>query len=672
MQYYNDILCVPASILILSNSNPDGIITNDNYKKLCQRGWLNVVRRGGNANPALIEYDSIPARYKVAFEQKFGDPKQQAAVKPFIDRVEQDAKAVEFFSHYMLADSRHLPENIQREYCANANVLNAIKTILTNANESRKALSGGKLKGFWAKASEAINAIRIETGHTLPSKEIPLKRRYTKYIEDGYNALISGKFCNDNSRKVTDDLERLIMSLYTMPEKPFAKSVHTLYHEFLSGKITVADRKTGEVFEPSQFVKNGKPLELTAMTVWNYLNKPENRLIVDKARSGSHRFNSAVRPHHHRKAPNYSFSKITMDDRALPRKCVNGKWVSAYYAYDVTSGCVIGYSYSFEKNERLFIDCLQDMFRLIDRENFGMPMQVEVENHLVNKFFDDLALMFPFVRICNPGNSQEKHAEHLNRQKKYGVEKKTHHGIGRWWSRHEAYTVDRDKVNDEFVEKMYSYERLVADDEQACKDFNNQLHPKQKKYPGKTRWQVLVENMNPDAPQVNKALVYKAIGEKTHTTIRRNQYVTVQHAKYQLSNIDVLQKLKSGNYSVEAYYLPDTEGMISDVYLYQGGEFLCKAGKIVEYNTAKAEWTEKDHEAYTEQSKYVSEFDAKAKQGKKDLAAPVIIQSETLKEALEAPVKIVQEPVPVKSESIEDILGDYNADDYEQKALDDI
>lgn len=671
MEFYKEKLCIPASMMILSNQNPDGILTKDNYDKLCQRGWLNVLRRGCNGNPALIEYDTMPLRYKAAFEQKFGDPKQHAQVKPFIDRIVTDHEAASYFSNYILADGRNLPDDIQREYCTNANVLNAIKVIFNSANETRKALSGSKMKGFWGKAIEAVNAIRVETKHTLPSKEIPLKRRYLKYVESGYEALISGKFCNDNSRKVTDDLERLIMSLYTMPEKPFAKSVHALYTEFLEGKITVADRKTGEIFNPTDYVKNGKPLELTAMTVWLYLNKPENRIIVDKARSGSHRFNSAVRPHHHRKAPNYSFSKITMDDRALPRKCVNGKWVSAYYAYDVTSGCVIGYSYSFDKNERLFIDCLQDMFRLIDREGFGMPLQVEVENHLVNKFFDDLEMMFPFVRICNPGNSQEKHAEHLNRQKKYGIEKKTQHGIGRWWSRHEAYTVDRDKVNDEFVEKMYTYERLVADDVQACKDFNNQLHPKQKKYPGKTRWQVLAENMNPDAKPINKAIIYKGIGEKTLTTIRRNQYVTVQHAKYQLSNLDVLQKLKSGNYNVEAYYLPDTEGMISDVYLWQNGEFLCKAAKIVEYNTAKAEWTEADHAAYTEQAKYVSEFDAKAKQGKKDLAAPVIIKSETLKEAIQAPVKVV-EPVPVKGNSIDDILSDYNADDFEQKAIDDI
>jgi hypothetical protein len=357
-----------------------------------------------------------------------------------------------------------------------------------------------------------------------------------------------------------------------------------------------------------------------------------------------------------------------MDDRDLPRKCVNGKWLKAYYAYDVASGCVVGYSYSMDKDETLFLDCLRDLFRLIEREGFGMPMEVEVENHLVRKFFDDLAFMFPFVRICNPGNSQEKHAEHFNRAKKYGIEKKTQNGIGRWWSKHEAYTTDRDKVNDEFVEKVYTYERLVADDIQAVKDFNNQMHPKQKKYPGKTRWQVLAENMNPKSPDVSKPSVYKSIGEHTLTTINRNQYVTVQYEKYQIASIAVLDKLLPNNYSVDAYYLPDLEGMISEVFLFQNGTYLCKAEKIATYNTAKAEWTNADKDGFLHQSKYVSEFDKLAKDGKNELASPVIIEKEMLVAAVKQPVTIVK-PIVLKSESIDDILNDHDGEDYATNAI---
>jgi hypothetical protein len=304
---------------------------------------------------------------------------------------------------------------------------------------------------------------------------------------------------------------------------------------------------------------------------------------------------------------------------------------------------------------------------MIEREGFGMPMEVEVENHLVSKFFDDLAIMFPFVRICNPGNSQEKYAEPMNRAKKYGIEKKTQNGIGRWWSKHEAYTVDRDKVNDEFVEKVYTYERLVADDIQACKDFNNQMHPNQKKYPGKTRWAVLTENMNPKLPDVSKVNVYKSIGEHTKTTINRNQYVTVQYAKYQIE-LAVLDRLLPNNYSVDAYYLPDLEGMISEVFLYQNGTYLCKAEKIIEYNRAKAEWIQKDKDGFIHQSSYVAQFDKLAKDGKHKLASPVIIEKEMLQAAAEQPVTIIK-PSVLKTESIEDILNDHAGEDYAANAI---
>lgn len=632
-----------------------------------RRGQITVIRRACYGQSALIDFYTIPAKYKDLIVEKYGNPQEQAVIKPFRDRIISDPKALSFFSNYTLSDGNKLTTKYIREYTANASVLNAIKEIYNNQTKARKPL-GGNLRGFWNTASEAINNIRSEFGHTLPKASIPLKRKYQAYLEEGYAALISGKFCNDNSRKVTADIERLLLSLYVMNNKPFAADVHILYRQFMTGKISVACSKTGELFSPDQFIQDGHPVDISESTVWNYLNQPHNRIIVDKIRSGQHRYNSTVRPHHHRHAPNYSFSKITMDDRDLPRKCINGKWVKAYYAYDVASGCVVGYSHSFQKDEELFLSCLRDMFRLIDRESFPMPMEVEVENHLVNKFFDDLHIMFPFVRVCNPGNSQEKHAEHFNRQKKYGVEKKMQTGIGRWWSKHEAYTIDRDKQNDEFIEKTYTYERLIADDIESIKAYNNQLHPKQKLYPGKTRWQVLIENLNPSAPSISKAVVYKSIGERVKTTIRRSQYITVQYSKYQLPSVAVLDKLLPNDYTVEAYYMPNTDGSISDVYLYQNEKFLCKAEKIKEYNTAKAEWGDQDSDAYLSQSKYVSEFDKVVKEEKNKLISPVIINAESVSEAINIPCEIVQEPI--KQE--EDVLSDYNPEDYVKNAIDNL
>lgn len=661
MEYFNNKLCVSGTEIIISDSNPNGIISASLFKKW-KRSGVNTMRRASYCSPSLIEFNSIPSKYKDEIALKLGVPAEQAVVKPFKDKIIADANAVTYYSNYRLADGRLLPEKTQRDYAINAAVLNAVKQVYYGTKESRSKV-GTSLKGFWKDATLAINSVRAEVGHTLPSKEVPFKRTFTKYLTNSYSALISGKFCNDNSRKVSDALENLMMSLYAMPNKPFAAQVHTLYHLFIAGKFEVVDRNTGEVIDREQFIQNGQPITVSEATVWNYLNQPQNRAIVDRQRMGAHRYNGVHRPHHHRSSPEFSFSKISMDDRDLPRKCVNGKWVKSYYAYDVTSGCVVGYAHSLFKNEELFLDCMRNMLQFIELEGMGMPMEVEVENHLVNKFFDDLALMFPFLRVCAPGNSQEKRAEHFNRAKKYGEEKKSQNNIGRWWSKHEAYTVDRDKKGDEFVDKvMLPYERLVADDIKSIHNYNNQLHPKQKKYPGKTRFDVLRENLNPNSPVVNKPLVYKAIGYKTETSIRRNQYVYVRSIKYALPTIDIINKLLPNNHTVEACWLPDREGMVPEVYLYQKDVFLCKADKLIIYNESKAEETAADVEARKKQGEFVGQFDAMTKRGKKELSNAVIIENSTLKEALEAAVELAPVVEIERKPSVEDLIQESDND----------
>lgn len=625
MIYHNNILCVTGSELLVALGTPK------KYRTIKEQS--EVIQRACKGHPALISFSSLPMHVRGLFPE----PDKQATKSSFVDKIVNDGKAVTFYTNYQLADGRVLGEiehgKYVSEYAANANILNAIDTIFKNASEMRKN-KGGNMKGFWHKAIAAVNELNIlpatNSRHTLPTTHERLYKTYKKYKSEGYEALISKKFCNDNTRKVSSDLERLLMSLYTMPNKPFAADVYTMYAMFMAGKIDLLDKVTGEMFSPAMFTgKKGEPLTISESTVWNYLNKCDNRPVVDAKRNGTFQFNGMHRPHHNRKAPNYAFSKISMDDRDLPRKCSNGSRVKAYYAYDVASGCVIGRAYSMNKDEQLFLDCMRDMFRLIEKNAFGMPAEVEVENHLVNKFFDDLGFMFPFVRICNPGNSQEKHAEHLNRAKKYGAEKKAQTGIGRWWARSEAYRTDVTKVNDEYTERVYTYESLVADDIAAVNTFNNQLHPKKKKYPNKTRWQVLVENMNPNISMPSKAIVYKAIGEKTETSIMRNQYCTVQYHKYQLPTFDAVSKLAVNDYSVQAYYLPNDDGIIPEVYLYQGGQFITRAERVSEYNTAKAEWTNIDAQSYTNQAKYVSHFDSVVKQRKKGLANVSELRDET-------------------------------------------
>lgn len=669
-ELYNDIVCIQAGSIIEA-----GIISKANYHKLARRHWLNVVRRGCKGTPALVTFDSIPERFRDQIVKEFGAPN---VAKSFLfkDQIEVDHEAAAFYSAFKISDGRSLPEDKQREYRTNAEILNTINTIIAKRKAKRKSLGGSSVR-MWDSISEAVNKLNTEHfPHSLPLNVRRLKDKLKAYKEDGYQSLIHKGCCNSNSRKVTAQIERLILSLYCDKNKPYSSSVHEMYLKFLGNAIDVVDVQTGEVFEPLDFYENGKPVMISDATVWNYINDPKNRVIVDRYRSGAHQFNNEHRPHHHRTKPMFSLSKVSMDDRDLPRKLPNGKRVKAYYAYDVASGAVIGASYSRDKDTTLFIDCMRDMFRNLHHNSLGVPMEVEVEHHLVNRFRDDLmkaGVVFPFVRWCNPGNSQEKHAEHFNKTKKYDYEKRYQEGIGRWYAKLEANRVDQEKIfdaeNDNYKEKTFRYEQLVADDQWTIEQYNNDLHPDQKRYKGMTRMDVLLYCANPNLAKYDKSLLAMYIGEKTATSLRRSQYVKVQYENYQLPDPELLNRFEPNNYSVDAYYIPEPDGTIDEVFIYQNGLFISECQKIIKYNTAKAEQTEDDIQSYQDQSSYVRKFDKMVKDSKQEVGRVKVV------ERVEMPdidVEVVHTEAPQTLDDIESLLAQYESSDYDKQAKDNL
>ena len=649
------------------------ILTYSAYEKRARRIADFRLRKGlGRGNDVLVAFSKLNYLEQQLVVNAFGDPNEVTPKHQFKSFIFPDDKALAFYSAHRLKDGRPLRPKVVVEYTTNAQILNACHTISTNNAAKRRALNNSADRKIWDKFAECIqNLDKKEFPHTLPSNPEILKRKYRNYKKDGYMSLIHKGFCNDNSRVVTFDIERLILSLYVQSNNPYVTEVYDNYMRFLAGDIDIYDYETGEIYDRNQFYENGLPITLSEATIRNYVNQPTNRAIVDKFRMDSLTYQSIHEPHVNRHHARFSLSKISLDDRDLPRKMANGNRVKAYYAYDVTSGCVIGASYSQSKTTDLFIDCLRDMFRFLDKKGFGMPMQAEVEHHLVNTYKDDMmkaGVLFPFVRWANAGNSQEKWAETGNRLKKYGYEKRYQDGIGRWYAKNRANKTKVEKVFDEanntYKEKTYTYERLVADDMDMVEKYNNGLHPNQKKYKDMTRMQVLEMCVNQNLAQIDRPLLTKFIGDSVDTTIRRNQYVQVQYAKYVLPSPDVLDNLASGNYGVKAYYLKNDLGEIDEVFLYQNEVFLCKAAKVETFNDANAEWGDQDAEAYTEQMKYISGFRKKIKDGKGSLGRIRMIDSDFPDDV---PIEIVTETAIKPNAAFEDM--DFDIPDPEQDRL---
>lgn len=637
----------------LSEEELAPIMSVPNYKKLAARKEINVVRPGkGLGSYALVEIATMPLRFQERIKLKYGDMKEDVIRNWLGSHYHIDAKAREFYTRFRFDNGDALPPEHIQEYTVNASVIEAVMRAMEDATFMRKAMKAGPVN--WGELAGAISYYQAEFGHTLPVSSNRFKKRVNDFKANGYESLISRKFMNQNRRKVTYDIERLLLSIDAQPEQPFNTTVWEQYNLFVQGELELYDPETGEVLNPADFTdKDGNPLVLSPATVANYLNNPKNKALRGKLHMSQWDFNNAYRPYHLRSIGEYSLSKVSLDDRDLPRPMKDGNRVKAYYAYDVVSGAVVGYAYNRYKTTELFLDCMRNMFQTLDRNGMYIPAELEVEHHLVSDFADGLmqaGTVFPLIRWCNPGNSREKRAEHKNREKKYGVEKRTQVGIGRWYAKLEANRPKEEKVYDEknntYKVKTYSYEELVADDIRAIETFNAQPHPNQKRYPGMSRWDVLCAHQNPNLAPWDKAVLYRFIGQHTETTIRQNTYCTVMYNQYGLPSPEIIEKLEPRNYKVDAYYLPDADGTINEVYIYQNGRYIATCKPVARYNENTAEQTEYDKAAYTEQSKYVAQFDKMMKDGK--IKRVGILAKEEAKLITEVQAEAV--PLPAQAE----------------------
>lgn len=680
MEYYGKILCISYNDLtyddrpVMVNGKADysrsrtlkgvhpstlseeelaPILSVPNYKKLAAKKEINVVRPGkGLGSYALVEIATMPLRFQERIKLKYGDMKEDVIRNWLGSHYHIDAKAREFYTRFRFDNGDTLPPEHIQEYTVNASVIEAVMRAMEDATFMRKAMKAGPVN--WGELAGAISYYQAEFGHTLPVSSNRFKKRVNDFKANGYESLISRKFMNQNRRKVTYDIERLLLSIDAQPEQPFNTTVWEQYNLFVQGELELYDPEPGEVLNPADFTdKDGNPLVLSPATVANYLNNPKNKALRGKLHMSQWDFNNAYRPYHLRSIGEYSLSKVSLDDRDLPRPMKDGNRVKAYYAYDVVSGAVVGYAYNRYKTTELFLDCMRNMFQTLDRNGMYIPAELEVEHHLVSDFADGLmqaGTVFPLIRWCNPGNSREKRAEHKNREKKYGVEKRTQVGIGRWYAKLEANRPKEEKVYDEknntYKVKTYSYEELVADDIRAIETFNAQPHPNQKRYPGMSRWDVLCAHQNPNLAPWDKAVLYRFIGQHTETTIRQNTYCTVMYNQYGLPSPEIIEKLEPRNYKVDAYYLPDADGTINEVYIYQNGRYIATCKPVARYNENTAEQTEYDKAAYTEQSKYVAQFDKMMKDGK--IKRVGILAKEEAKLITEVQAEAV--PLPAQAE----------------------
>ena len=256
MEMFGNILCVTFAELVTQG----GILSEPNFKKKVREKKIRMVQYGGNGRKALIDYVSLYRPIKEAYDAKYPEAekqlKEQIKKETMSDTLRTDSKAVEYYrDKFRLADGSGLTDVKQAEYVLNAQVMNEMMRVdgYTKSKHSKNGQSHPKI--VWEAVYGTCEKLRELYKHTLPTNEARLREKYNTYKRYGYEALISRKNGNQNTRKIGPMEGRLLLKL--------KRSKFPIY----------TDSQIFDEFNRQAIERGLKPIK-SMTTLRNYLNDP--------------------------------------------------------------------------------------------------------------------------------------------------------------------------------------------------------------------------------------------------------------------------------------------------------------------------------------------------------------------------------------------------------------
>nr|DAS94855.1 MAG TPA: transposase [Caudoviricetes sp.] len=631
MTYHNDILCCTMQELL-------SFCKLHQIEYMLKEKQIERVRRACKGTPALIAFHSLPLEYREKLiEQNGGDPERTVKHQAFCDEIEIDMDAVAFYSNYKPA-GEEIKKDRQRQYVNEASILNAIAKRLKL--HLKKQSSGAKSSIFWQNACKVLPGIKGVWSHKLPTTEKNLKRKFEKYQEDGYRSLVNGNYGNQNTRIINEHLEELLKCIYTQSWNPNYIEVHRDYMAFVSGVKLLVSEETGEVYNPKDY----EPISASSVRI--YMRKWSNSVGTQKKRSNSRiGYNAKHRSYASLKV-DYAGALLSMDDRDMPFKLKGTtKRVVGYFTADACSTAIIGWAFARPKMREddpngkglnLIFDCFRNTFEQLEYYGVNMPAEVEVENHLMSNLKETTLKegnLFPFVRFAVAENPQEKSIEGFFRILRYKYERKIKGFRARPHARSEF---NQSRPNEEHVE--YSFEQICEMTIEHILEYNNDLHPNQKKFPGKSRIEVFLEYQHPKLQPINWRDVARWIGFSVKTSVNRGE-VRANNQKFLLPSPELMDKTGMGS-ECTAYWFKHQAGEENTIYLYRKDEFICEMTTKPTFHKARIEQDERDLEAMARMQSFTNKIDSHAKKVAKKLEKVTFINAQRVKESVEVAKKV--------------------------------
>ena len=481
MEYYNKTLCVTFKEL-----TEGGIITGPTLLKNVQRGNIQSANRGGGeGSKALYVYASLPMKYRMMFEAKYGKPADVLKAQELKEWVKEDSDARAFyeaFEYDLNGVQTRLSQKLIDEYTSNASVLKMLCERMNELTSTTHALGGGRRGDLWDIVFTQSEKLREVTSHTLPKNLARLKEKMSQFKKNGYESLISGKIGNKNTLKITEDAGRRLIALKR------------------SRVPVLTDSQIFETFNQECEAKGWKPLK-SVRSLKTWLESAAIEPLWHDAVYGEMSAHQKFDRRHKTQLPSMrdalwygDGTKINLyyrDDEGKVRT------TSVYEVIDAATEVFLGFCISDNED----YEAQYMAYRMAIQVSGHKPYEIVHDNQGGHKklqnqqFFDKLCHIH---RTTAPYNGASKTIESV-----FGrFQMQVLHKDWRFTGQNITAKKDSSRPNMEFIEankdKLYTYDELKAAYLKARTEWNEMAHPAT----GEQRIKMYEQSENPETPVV--------------------------------------------------------------------------------------------------------------------------------------------------------------------------
>lgn len=464
---------------LTSDIGGDAVMSRNNYRVLTQRKRITVLRRGCNCAPALVEYASLPERFRTRFVEKYGDPKEMMRKeKPHL-AINADAK--EYFVAAKLANGKNLTDELIEQYTLNASVLDLLRDGLMAQKAGRKRL-GNSTAIKWEAIWQTSETLRKDFEHTLPAGKEALRRKLDEYMKEGFSCLISKKLGNSNTLKVPEEGGKLMIAL--------RRSRVPVYTEM----------QIFEEYNRRAEKKGWKKLQ-SPNTVKQFLNRPEIApkwyAAVYGELAAKQKFDRKHRTVLSEKSDALWYGDGTKLNLYFKGRDKSGKLVKmtamVYEVIDAYSEMLLGYSIGPVENS----DLQRRAFKMAIQRSGHCPFEIVTDNQGGQKKNEARGFMSKICRVSRttaPHTPQAKSIEQV-----FGrFQSQVLHKDWRFSGQNITATSAKSRANTEFIEdnvdNLYTYEELCAAYAEYREVWNDMPHHRT----GESRRKMYFSSINPE------------------------------------------------------------------------------------------------------------------------------------------------------------------------------